>query len=180
MNVRTLVAVSALVLILFAVNASIWNKEQHLEHGTTVLLELAPVDPRSLMQGDYMALNFAVSNELRAALPKQAGGRGRWWSKVDAEDGWVKLSLDENGVGQFVGVASEATSTDGTLHVAFRVRNGRVKFATNAYFFQEGTASVYEQARYGEFRINHNGEPLLTAMRDESYQLLAPEVDAER
>ncbi|XOT97907.1 GDYXXLXY domain-containing protein, partial [Alcaligenes pakistanensis] len=29
--------------------------------GQTVLLELAPVDPRSLMQGDYMSLNFALS-----------------------------------------------------------------------------------------------------------------------
>ena len=40
--------------ILVAVNVSIWQKEQLLDHGKVVLLPLAPVDPRSLMQGDYI------------------------------------------------------------------------------------------------------------------------------
>ncbi|MFX7329222.1 GDYXXLXY domain-containing protein, partial [Acinetobacter baumannii] len=34
------------------------QKEMLLKEGQLVLLPLAPVDPRSLMQGDYMALRY--------------------------------------------------------------------------------------------------------------------------
>ena len=40
-----------------------------LRNGRTVYLELAPVDPRSLLQGDYMALNYAVMNRLNHVQP---------------------------------------------------------------------------------------------------------------
>ncbi len=56
------------LLILAVVNFSIWQNEQLIKDGETVLLELAPVDPRSLMQGDYMALRFAMADVIRGKL----------------------------------------------------------------------------------------------------------------
>ena len=53
-----------------------------------------------------------------------------------------------------------------------RLRNGVVQFATNAFFFQEGTAARYESARYGEFRVGADGEMLLTGLRDADFQRL--------
>jgi uncharacterized membrane-anchored protein len=47
-----------------------------------------------------------------------------------------------------------------------------MKFATNAFFFQEGTARRYEAARYGEFRVAPDGELLLTGLRDKDLQAL--------
>ena len=44
------------VLVLGGINVAIWQKQQTLSHGQLILLKLAPVDPRSLMQGDYMIL----------------------------------------------------------------------------------------------------------------------------
>lgn len=38
-------------LILAVVNLAIWQNETLIEHGEILFLELAPVDPRSLMQG---------------------------------------------------------------------------------------------------------------------------------
>ena len=32
-----------------------------------MLLELAPVDPRSLIQGDYMRLDYAIARDLAGA-----------------------------------------------------------------------------------------------------------------
>ena len=46
------VALAGLLLVLAAVNYSIYGKEEIVRSGETVYLELAPVDPRSLMQGD--------------------------------------------------------------------------------------------------------------------------------
>ncbi len=49
-----------LLLVLVVVNGLIARQEYLLAHGTRMLVELAPVDPRSLMQGDYMQLGYSV------------------------------------------------------------------------------------------------------------------------
>ncbi|MFK8032327.1 MAG: GDYXXLXY domain-containing protein [Gammaproteobacteria bacterium] len=172
--IKNVIAFLALALILIAVNASIYDKEQHLSTGRTVFLELAPFDPRSLMQGDYMALWFEAATQLRKALPKRIESGRIWRNKVAAEDGWAVLELDENGVGHFAGVATTPESAESHINLAFRIRSGIVKFATNAFFFQEGTAEVYEAARYGEFRVNEQGEPLLVGLRDKDLVELVP------
>ena len=58
---------AGLALVLVTINTSILTKERLLRDGTVLRLALAPVDPRSLMQGDYMALSFALARDaLRA------------------------------------------------------------------------------------------------------------------
>ena len=47
----------------------------------------------------------------------------------------------------------------------YRIRNDQVKFASNAFFFEEGSAQHYQPARYGEFRVSADGEMLLTNLR---------------
>jgi len=54
------------------------------------------------------------------------------------------------------------------------MRDGRPKFATNAFFFQEGDAGLYEAARYGEFRVDDDGELLLTGLRGRALERLGP------
>jgi uncharacterized membrane-anchored protein len=60
---RTVLIFGGVVLVLVVVNASVLDKERLLASGTPVLLELAPVDPRSLIQGDYMELDYAISRQ---------------------------------------------------------------------------------------------------------------------
>ena len=55
-----------LAAVLAVANYAIVDKERVIAHGRTVYVALAPVDPRSLMQGDYMALNFRVPEIGRA------------------------------------------------------------------------------------------------------------------
>ena len=78
-----------IVVQLLIVTALIASKEILLRTGQTVKLELAPLDPRSLLQGDYVRLNYKISQ-----LP----------SEVAFGDNYrVQLVLhpDENGVSQF-------------------------------------------------------------------------------
>ena len=56
---RILIIVN-LILLLGYFNWSVYKKEQILKDGRLVLLQLVPVDPRSLMQGDYMRLNYHI------------------------------------------------------------------------------------------------------------------------
>ena len=151
------VAFIALIVVLALVNWSVYKKEQHLENGQVVFLKLAPVDPRSLMQGDYMALRFEMAQKIDKILDEN----------VRLQDGLVLVKLDKKRVGSFARLYQEnETLKEEEMRLQYRVRNNRVKFATNAFFFEEGTAKKYEKAKYGEFRINHKGELLLVAMAD--------------
>lgn len=170
------VALGSLILIMALVNWQIATKEKHIQQGSIIYLELAPVDPRSLMQGDYMALRFQLANEVYEALPKEESSR-RWRQDVDASDGFVVVSIDERRVASFKSLFDDQSLSDGDMLLRYRVRNGTVKFATNAFFFQEGQAEEYERARYGQFRIDDEGELLLVAMHDEHLSILPPEND---
>lgn len=163
------IAVVSLVLILGLVNWFIAGKEKHLAEGRIVYLDLAPVDPRSLMQGDYMALRFRVANAAQSALQYTEGTRN-----VFASDGYIVASLDDRNIASFKRLYAEETLAEGELLMRYRIRNGAMKFATNAFFFQEGHAKYYEEARYGQFRVDKRGELLLTAMYDKDLNKLEP------
>nr|WP_247604819.1 GDYXXLXY domain-containing protein [Alcaligenes faecalis] len=165
------------VLVLGVANVAIVQKERILSDGQTVLLELAPVDPRSLMQGDYMSLNFALSQNLSAlswGLPKDA------LAKMDAQQ-WVVVAvqLDENKVAQLKGVYLEQDgqerlwSEEGPVAepsdvMRLRMRRHRSNWTpgTDAWFFAEGSADRFDAARYGEFAVVEGGQSLLRAMLD--------------
>ena len=67
MKTRTLLRagiLAALALVGGAALQAVRNNERIIAQGRVVLVELAPVDPRSLMQGDYMMLRFAIDDAL--------------------------------------------------------------------------------------------------------------------
>lgn len=168
------IALVFLVIILGLVNWSILGKEKHLVEGKVVYFDLAPVDPRSLMQGDYMALRFRLADKVYEALPKSED-RKQWRNNVSASDGYVVISMDEQNIGTFKSLYDGQALVEDEILMRYRVRNGAVKFATNAYFFQEGHGKYYEPARYGQFRVDDKGELLLVAMYDKALKKLGPE-----
>lgn len=174
---RVLTLVGAL-LVLGSVDYSIYGKERVIRDGETVYLELAPVDPRSLMQGDYMALRFRLAG--RIAEWRETEGRERLRTAPLTVDDRGVATLSEEGGGVTEGSGEVGGSSEdrgevgepgegaaGSLRIAFRMRGGRVWLGTNAYFFAEGTADRYEGARYGEFRVDPaTGEAVLVGLRD--------------
>lgn len=147
---RARVIFGGLTLIVAVLVVLVVRKELVLAHGTPVLLELAPVDPRSLMQGDYMALHFRITDDMSA----------------DAS-GSAALRIDARGVATL-----EPDPVKDSPRIRYRVRDGRVWLGTNAYFFEEGTGERYATAQYGEFRLDRaTGEAVLVGLADEA---LAP------
>jgi len=161
---RKAIAIGAGLLFIALANWTVFQRERQLAEGRVVLLELAPVDPRSLMQGDYMALRFKAADD----------AFGRLGRVKDAPDGRLVVKLDARGVGSFVRRDGGEPLGEGEVALRYRIRDERVKFATNAYFFQEGHARYYQQARYGEFRVAPSGELLLAHLRDAKLERLAP------
>lgn len=54
-----------MAVVLLLANFTLFQKKQLLNSGRSVLLKLAPLDPRSIMQGDFMRLRFAMQSALR-------------------------------------------------------------------------------------------------------------------
>lgn len=160
---RKLFVILGAVLVLAVANIGIWQKQQLVESGRVVVLELAPVDPRSLMQGDYMALRFKVMTDAFSGV-----------SGENVADGRIVVALDERNVGTFVRLDNGAALAPNEAAIRYRVRDGGPRFSTNAYFFQEGTAEIYVPARYGEFRVSSAGDAILTRLRDARLEPLGP------
>ena len=169
------VALLGLITILAIMTINVAKFETHLATGDTVLLELAPIDPRGFMQGDYMTLSYALERDVFDQLNERLPENEYY---IKASEGYVIVTLDENNVGKFSRLVDakpdNVASNEIALH--YRVRNNKLKLATNAFFFQEGHAEAFEMAEYGLFRVNDKGEPLLTDMVDGVFKVIEPEV----
>jgi|SRR5882672_402869 len=172
---RSAIAIVACAAILALIDFSIAGKERHLESGRVVYLELAPVDPRSLMQGDYMALRFRIANDAQPSMQRSDSPvrRGFFGTRdLATADGRIVAALDARSIATFRRLDDRSAPAADEILLRYRVREGMVKFATNAFFFQEGTGKRFERARYGEFRVAPDGEVLLTGLRGVELDLL--------
>lgn len=147
--------------ILAGINATVWRYEHAMSSGEVVLLRLAPVDPRSLMQGDYMRLNYEIARELTSRDARTTQNKG---------SDTLVIRLDAHQVATLVadGKPDRLASDERLLQVHQNERQWQI--GPDAYFFEEGTGEQYETARYGEFRLQADGKTLLVGLRDEAYQ----------
>ena len=159
MRVKILLAWSALVLA--ALNYGIYAKEQIKARGETLLLELAPADPRSLMQGDYMRLAYQIARN--APIERLAAGQKR---------GYLVLRADQHKVARFVRFHSGEDLASGEKLMRFHVRPDNVeqralRLVPDSFLFQESHAAYYQNARYGVFKFAGANEYLLTGLAAE-------------
>ena len=152
---RLIVLALTVVSILVIVNAQIVHKERIVRKGDTLLLRLAPRDPRSLLQGDYMALRYAMADEV-----------SRLASAAGLADGRIVVERSSNGEAGLVALHEGQALSDNQRLLRFRRRGDSVRLASDAYFFEEGQWQVYADARFGEVRVDGDGDAVLTGLRD--------------
>jgi uncharacterized membrane-anchored protein len=163
---RNVVLWGVAAIVLGIANWAIVGKERVLADGETVLLELAPRDPRSLLQGDYIVLRYTLARQILAELSGDRFSR----------DGVAVVRLDSEGVGRFVRIDGDGAQLgpDERL-VRFRKRGELLRLAGEAFFFEEGQQDLYAGARYGELRVDAGGEAVLVGVRDADRNRLGPE-----
>ena len=159
---RILIIVN-LVLLLGYFNWSVYKKEQTLKDGQFFLLELAPVDPRSLMQGDYMRLNYLeASSDLI--------------NEQTAQRGYAILTTDSNQVAHIVRLQKILNPiSEHELAIEYKLINYRLFLGAESFFFEEGHDSLYQNAMYGGLKVNDKGESLLIGLYDKNHCLLQPQ-----
>ncbi len=158
---RNILVLVTAVLVLTIINFEIYKKEQLLITGKTVLIKLAPRDPRSLMQGDYMVLRYQIAR----ILPEL--------NSFQAKEGYLVIELDKNQVAKFKRVYQDKTPLGkNELLLQFRKRRPQIRIGAENFFFQEGHAKYYINAKYGELRVSSSGESVLVGLRNAKFQPL--------
>lgn len=155
-----LLATFAALATLTVANFAIWQKEDLIAHGRKVYVQLAPVDPRSLMQGDFMRLNWPLPDAGRVQE-----------APVTLRRPQVIARLDARGVAQLLRVVGDdSPRAPDEIGIELTPRGGRWMIVTDAWFFREGDAERWQRARYGEFRVLPDGSALLVGLADERLQ----------
>ncbi len=158
---KNTIIISVLVLILGIINYKIYEKEETLANGQTILLQLAPRDPRSLMQGDYMVLRYKIAQDLRRS------------NSIKESSSYLVLQVAEDKTASFERFYSEGEKlAKNEVFLKYRLRGSMLKLGAESFFFQEGHAKVYETARYGELKVEDSGESVLVGLRDEKLRVL--------
>ena len=150
--------IAAWLLVMAVAGYAVLGHERTLRDGQLVLLRLAPVDPRSLMQGDYMALRFELDSQLRAE-------NGKW-------PAYAHLQLGAGARTTFIGTGDTPINEPGRVSMRIRPGAGGASLGPNGFFFQEGKATLYETAHWGGFRVAADGTALLTSLYSEDLRLL--------
>ena len=175
------------IALLGAVNYKVQQFEDVLATGKPVVLKIAPVDPRSLMQGDYMVLNYAILSEFQQSqvLPESNEPlesnepietvesneiTGIDESSPSGNKAYLLVHLDQNHVATFCEAQSEIPTDfkhcTPNVYLPIRYKGGWLpKLPSQDYFFAEGKGEHYAQAEYAEYRFK-DGILLLARLLD--------------
>ena len=154
------------ICIFVILNGLIVQKEVQIRNNEVVFFELAPRDPRSIMQGDYMVLNYE--------LQRQFGNR----SKDMGDSGVAVLTLDDKKIATLTrhhkGEKLDPNERLLKYRSKMRSRRGRKHylFASESFMFQEGKRPIFDQAKYGAFALSSSGKNILLYLADENLKKL--------
>ena len=162
---HSLLLALGVVFTLGAANYDILRKQRIVDNGTRVLLPMRPADPRSLLQGDYMTLRYD-----RTALPPDA------LSESLQRRGTAIVRLDSDGVAQFARLDDGAALAAGELRLNYKRRlyEHEVSYGADSFYFQEGDADRYAQAKYGVLRVDAEGDSVLVGLAGADHNMLNP------
>jgi uncharacterized membrane-anchored protein len=113
-----------------------------LAFGRKALLETLPVDPTDFLRGDYVELDYEIS-DIGSFIPRKESQKD-----YDAEEGeiYVSLILNADGIASVSGVSSERPSG---LYLKGRVsrwNRSSCDYGLGVYYIPEGTGRELEDA----------------------------------
>ena len=150
-----LILLNLMLVVVYFIYA-IRQKEYILTDGTLVKMELAPADPRSLMQGDYMALNYKEANKYSRFK--------KGYDSIPAR-GFAVLKIADNKVAHILRLQKNKTPlSPGETLMEYNKTRFSLSIGAESFFFQEGTAHIYDHAKYGVIRVDEEGRTVLVCV----------------
>ncbi|MFK4784949.1 GDYXXLXY domain-containing protein [Fusobacterium sp. MFO224] len=123
-------------------------------------LELLPVDPRSLIQGDYMKLSYKIVNDSYKDI-------------YNLKEGYIKISIDNKNIGHYMNVETllSPLSNNEKLIYFNQLYNG-LDIGINSYLFQEGKGYLFQKAKYAEVIISKNKKLRVKHLLDNNFKTI--------
>ncbi|PFA66763.1 hypothetical protein CN378_12740 [Bacillus sp. AFS015802] len=143
----------------------VYSNETLLQNGETVILELQPVDPRSLLQGDYVELNYVISQLEDTSID---------------DNGPITIVLRENeqGTHEYAGVyrfngkwnmSYEKKTGDVLLNgkvSSFWDNHVQITYGIEHFFIPEGTGMAVEgKVKAAVVKVSDGGNGILVRLR---------------
>lgn len=146
----------ALFVVLGTVTVLALSNIKSADNSTEILLKLAPVDPRSLIQGDYMALDYELMWEIRY--------------KGDYK--FVVVTVDDNRVATFNRLQNDSTQNSGELLLRYKRDGNKISLGAEHFFFDADSVEKYQQAEYGLIKVDDKGRCSLVGVCDNDKRLI--------
>ena len=140
--------------------AMIGVKEYTLRTGTTVVLQTVPVDPRSLLQGDFVILQYKIATlpaHFQSGTRKLSKGTAVYVELTKGQEVWEAkryLMFELRQAEAFI-----KARVQGEVVIKGRVDDsGRLDFGMGTYFVPEGTGRIIERARDIKVKASVNSQ----------------------
>lgn len=149
-------------ITLMALSALIVRYENQLATGTVMYAKLAPADPRSLIQGDYMRLGYemiGINDVDMGAIDDPDHGKRR--------QAWVALDDAK----RIVSADWQASDTHATP-LWLKFQHWQWHPAADSFMFAEGLGECYGQASYAKLSVGDDGQAMLVDLVDEHLKAL--------
>ena len=133
------VLVAAQLLVLVGI---VGFREQIRQTGEWVVLQTVPVDPRSLLQGDYAILTYEIG------VPGQVPNANPPLAKDLERGDRILVTLERQGdIWQATGYHRKHPRPGQLFITGIADDSGRLDFGIDTYFVPEGTGHVIERAQ---------------------------------
>lgn len=142
-----------------ALGYMVWERTNLLANGREILLDVAPIDPRSLFRGDYVILNYRTIAQLDGALLQETPIEDQnlyVTLQRSAEQGWAPVAAS---VTKPARVNAEDVVLKGRVDHVWRPHADqptriRMHYGIESYFVPEGEGLELEKTiRVGEMKV---------------------------
>jgi uncharacterized membrane-anchored protein len=137
-------AIIAAVMFQVGILAYMGGEREYILHtGKIIYLRTAPVDPQDAFRGDYVHLDYEISNVPASSIRDGLKGEPKHGERV-----YAVLDVDENQVGQVRYVSDKRP--DNELFIRGRVSNrwgGAIQYGIEAFFVEQGKGREIEKLR---------------------------------
>ena len=180
-NIKKILLIVNITILFVITGFSARKEESYKKSENYFYLELTPVDPRSLLQGNYMTLNYDITDKARDFIynnrsyiydgenENEVEEIRELRNLADAKKAYIAVRLDKDRVARYVKITKEKTDEKGLLFIAYKTDGFNVNINANSYLFQEGTGDKYQNARYSKVVLVGNNLRLID-LRDKDFK----------
>lgn len=169
----------------------IFKNEQHLKNSQSIYVRLQPVDPRSFIQGDYMALNYQLylipqDTRLSTGKPLDAANidkestesisqvfSGRYYDEHIKNKSSILTYVVLDQQHRVIHTYFAPPENMATLKLILKNPDNRYTSlypASKSFLFAEGLGQCYQAVHYAEFKVDKQGNAILASLKGEQLQ----------